>query len=190
MRRCAKGIYEAPKANMYQACQNMNNTIMLSRTYDIVYVEGAVNNQVSMEWLRQNQYKVVLMEEQFYKSFDTSAAECKFDCCTSNCKNGVNPDPSNVFFISSTCSMGSSLAGQDAFFSAILALTNGGLVSLERKMRGFDSINITGPGNLVIRMMQDADNLAYNIRRDNLDLRCNITSLMIFVCWFVMPPHN
>jgi len=70
-----------------------------------------------------------------------------------------------------------------------LALTNGGLVSLERKMRGFDSINITGPGNLVIRMMRDADNLAYNIRRDNLDLRCNITSLMIFVCWFVMPPH-
>jgi len=53
VRRCAKGIYEAPKANMYQVCQNMNNTVMFSSTYDIVYIEGTVNNQVSMEWLPQ-----------------------------------------------------------------------------------------------------------------------------------------
>ena len=144
--------------------------------------------------VRQNKYKVVPMEEQFYKSFGTSAAECKFDCGTSDCKNGVYlvmaPDQSNDFFIFSTCSVGSSLAGPAAFFPAMSALTNGGLVSLERKMRGFDGIDITGPGNLFILMIRGADNLAYNILRDILDLRYNITPLMIFVCWFVMPTHG
>jgi len=54
VRRCAIGIYETPKANMYQACQDMNNTIMFSGTYNIVYVEGTVNNRVSMAWPHQN----------------------------------------------------------------------------------------------------------------------------------------
>ena len=54
VRRNARGIFVAPAAKMYKACSTMNNKIVFSGTYDIVYLEGSDTHRVSMAYLRKN----------------------------------------------------------------------------------------------------------------------------------------
>ena len=87
--RCStNGIYVAPKANMYDACSDLNNKIMFSGKYDILYLERAVTHQVLMALMHKNKYFVVLIDGHFY-SYYTSVSKCKFDFGTSDCKNGL-----------------------------------------------------------------------------------------------------
>ena len=175
MQRDTKGIFIAPAANMYEACSTMNNEIVLTGTYDTVYLEGVVTHRVSMAWLRANGYVVVPMEESFYKSYDTTSAECQFDYGTDKCKNGIYlvmaPQRHNDFLIFSTCSVASSLAGPVSFHPMLSAITNAGLVALERKMRGLSGFDILGPENLYLLMARGNGNVAYGLLRDILDLR-------------------
>jgi len=149
-----KGIFIAPAAKMYDACSTMtrNNEIVFSGTYDIVYVEGVVTHRVSMAWSRENEYVVVPTEEFFHKSYDTTSAECQFNYGTDKCKHGVHlvmaPQRHNDFLVFSTCSVASSLAGPASFHPMLSAITNAGLICLERKLRGRSGFDIFGPENL------------------------------------------
>jgi hypothetical protein len=157
----------------------MNNEIVFSGTYDIVYLEGCDTHRVSLAWLRKNGHVVVPMDsearESFYKSYDTIGAECQFDYGTDQCKNGVHlvlaPQRHNDFLVFSTCSVASSLAGPAAFHPMLSAITNAGLISLERKMRGRSGFDIIGPENLYLLMTRGNGNVAYGVLRDILDLR-------------------
>ena len=51
------------------------------------------------------------------------------------------------------------------------AITNVGLVALERKMRGLSGFDILGPENLYLLMTRGNGNVAYGVLRDILDLR-------------------
>jgi len=175
--RDTKGIFVAPAVEMYDACSTMNFEIVFSGTYDIVYVEGVVTRRVSMAWLHSNGYVVVPMEESFYQSYDTSSAECQFDYGTDKCKNGVHlvmaPQRHNDFLMFSTCSVGTSLAGPASFHPMLSAITNAGLICLERKLRGRSGFDIYGRDNLYLMMMRGNGNVAYGMLRDLLDLRCD-----------------
>ena len=155
----------------------MNFEIVFSGTYDIVYVEGVVPHRMSMQWLQNNGYVVVPMEECFYQLYDTTSAECKFDYGTDKCKNGVYlvqaPQRRNEFLMFSTCSVGSSLTGPASFHPMLSAITNAGLICLERKLRGRSGFDIYGRDNLYLMMMRGNGNVAYGMLRDILDLRCD-----------------
>jgi len=163
---------------MYEACSTMNNKIMFSGTYDIVYLEGSNTHRVSMAWLRKNGYAVVLMDEAFNTSYETTSSECQFDYGTNKCKNEVclvmAPERENDFLVFSTCSMASSLAGPAAFRLVLSAITNGGLASLERKLRGLSGIDIIGPGNLYMLLMCGTGNVESRVLRDILDSRFSV----------------
>jgi len=175
VQRDTKGIFISPAAKMYEACSTLNNEIVFSGTYDIVYLEGSVTHRVSMAWLHENGYVVVRMEESLYKSYDTTGAECQFDYGTDQCKNGVHlvmaPQRHNDFLVFSTCSVASSLASPPSFHLMLSAITNAGLISLERKMRGRSGFDIIGPENLYLLMTRGNGNVAFGVLRDMLDLR-------------------
>jgi len=177
VQRDAKGIFVPPAIQMYDACSAMNFEIVFSGTYDIVYVEGVVPHRMSMQWLQNNGYVVVPMEECFYQSYDTTSAECKFDYGTDKCTNGVHlvqaPQRRNDFLMFSTCSVGSSLTGPASFHPMLSAITNAGLICLERKLRGRSGFDICGRDNLYLMMTRGNGNVAYGVLRDILDLRCD-----------------
>jgi len=175
VQRDTRGIFIAPAVNMYEACSTMNNEIVFSGTYDIVYLEGSDTHRVSMAWLRKSGYAVVPMDDTLYKSYGTTGAECQFDYGTAQCKNGVQlvmaPQRHNDFLVFSTCSVASSLAGPAAFHPMLLAITNAGLIFLERKMRGRSGFDIIGPENLYLLTTCGNGNVAYGVLRNILDLR-------------------
>ena len=70
-------------------------------------------------------------------------------------------------------SVGSSLTGPASFHPMLSAITNAGLICLERKLRGRSGFDIYGRDNLYLMMMRGNGNVAYGMLCDILDLRCD-----------------
>jgi len=79
----------------------------------------------------------------------------------------------------------SSLAGPAAFHLVLSAIINGGLASLERKMRGLSGIDIIGPENLYLLIMRGTGNVAHGVLRVILDLRFSLCLSSVYLSLFL-----